>query len=819
MKPRILAPARPGALSFLIVSTAVGGLQAATINFTNTADQNIANIANWSGGTPTFGTVAADRWNINGITTYTAAQGTTTLTGDRGLVVGAVNGTAATTYQLTVSGGTLNFRAATSSFAPLIGAGTNTSYAATSELVLSGGNVNVLNADGTANSEIGLLARGSSTAKGILTINSGSTLSADLVSFGTVGASTGTGIINLNEGGTLKARGIWERNDVANTQINFNGGTLMSNDTNHSEDWIRTDNGGPVVTIGTLGATFDSNGQLGQRINTVMGGAGAVTIKDSAGSGAVVFNANNTYSGSTTIQAGSSLYLGSSSTAGSVGSGSVTNQGTLALNRTDTVTQSAANGLALGLNGGGTLIKTNSGVFIADVANSHTGLTDVATGIFRVTHAGAFGSTNSGTQVRDDGQIQLTGGVTITGESLVLSTDGDAVDGADTSSRYLGGLHSLSGTNTWAGSITIGHAANSRLGAQSGAVLRVTGAITGAAGYDLIIRNANNGVTELSGGGSWANTRVYNGTLRLGAHNGVATNSRLIVGNAGLFGTVDMNGYNQTVASLGDGSTAAADHANERILNRGSADSTLTIDTSESRTYSGSISDGSTNRISIVKQGSGTQILAGTNTYTGPTLVTAGTLTVNGTSSGSAHTVGNGAILAGFGTINAGVDLSGTLAPGLGGTSDRTLAINGNVTTHAGSQLSFRIQGTNTGQFDQLAIGQGSEIDLSGATLALSLEDQNMDVLNPGEDWTTGASIYQIITGTTTGMFANATLMDLSALNLGSSEYVWTDPLSNQVFWLKQGSISLVPIAIPEPGPLVLGGIAALIMPRRRRKH
>ncbi len=803
--------------SLIPVLLALGAteLAAITITFSNTADQNIANTANWTGGAPTFGTSAADRWNINGITSYTAAQGNTTLTGDRGLVLGAANGTASTLYQLTVTGGTLDFRASTTAFAPLIGAGSNTSYAATSELVLSGGSVNVLNADGSAFSEIGILARGTADAKGILTINNGSTLSANLVSFGTVGTSTGTGIINLNAGGVLKARAIWERNDVTNTQVNINGGTLMANDTDHSEDWIRTDNGGPVVTIGALGGTFDSNGQAGQRINTVIGGGGAVTIKDNAGTGAVVFTANNTYAGTTTIQSGARLFLGSSGTSGSVGAGAVINHGALILNRADTITQSTAGGLGLGLSGGGTLLKNNNGAFVADVANSHTGLTDVATGIFRVTNALAFGSTSGSTQVRDDGQIQLTGGVTITGESLTLAADGDAVDGADTSSRYLGGLHSQSGANTWAGPVTLGAAA--RMGAQSDAVLRVTGAITAGAGTDLIIRNANTGVTELSGGGSWTNTRVYNGTLRLGANNGIATDSRLIVGNAGLFGTVDLNGFSQTVASLGDGSTAAADHANERVLNRGSADSILTIDTTETRTYSGTIGDGSTNKISLVKQGSGTQILAGSNTYTGSTTVTAGTLVVNGGSSGSDHTVGPNGTLAGFGTISGDVDLSGTLSPGLGGTDDRTLAIHGNVTTRAGSRRSFRIEGAAAGQFDQLAIGAGGALDLSGAELGLSFEDTGMDVLLPGEDWTTDASIYQIISGPTTGMFANATTADLSAFHLGASEYVWTDPQSSQTFWLQQGSVSLVPIAVPEPGVAGLAALGVLGLLRRRR--
>jgi len=66
----------------------------------------------------------------------------------------------------------------------------------------------------------------------------------------------------------------------------------------------------------------------------------------------------------------------------------------------------------------------------------------------------------------------------------------------------------------------------------------------------------------------------------------------------------------------------------------------------------------------LTKTGTGTLVLAGNNTYSGPTAVTLGTLLVNGTNTGGAVTVAAGATLGGIGRIASTVAVSGTLSPG-----------------------------------------------------------------------------------------------------------------------------------------------------------
>src|SRR5207302_1318346 len=90
---------------------------------------------------------------------------------------------------------------------------------------------------------------------------------------------------------------------------------------------------------------------------------------------------------------------------------------------------------------------------------------------------------------------------------------------------------------------------------------------------------------------------------------------------------------------------------------------------------------GSTSTFGLSKTGGGKLVLAGTNTYSGATTVSAGTLLVNGSlASGSAVTVTNsGTVLGGTGTINGSVSIasSGAILQGGTGSTAQTLTLKG----------------------------------------------------------------------------------------------------------------------------------------------
>ena len=127
--------------------------------------------------------------------------------------------------------------------------------------------------------------------------------------------------------------------------------------------------------------------------------------------------------------------------------------------------------------------------------------------------------------------------------------------------------------------------------------------------------------------------------------------------------TFDLSGANQQIVSLSDSSGSGGTVINSY----GGTTSVLTLTPSGSTRFSGVIGGGS-GAISLVINGTGTQELAGNNTYTGGTVVNNGTLRVTNTTGsgtgGGAVTVGDGtaghtAILTGTGTINGLVTING----------------------------------------------------------------------------------------------------------------------------------------------------------------
>ena len=78
----------------------------------------------------------------------------------------------------------------------------------------------------------------------------------------------------------------------------------------------------------------------------------------------------------------------------------------------------------------------------------------------------------------------------------------------------------------------------------------------------------------------------------------------------------------------------------------------------------GVISNSSSSTVSLVKRGTGTWTLSGSNVFTGPTSVEAGTLVVSGSLPTNSVSISNGATVAGLGRLQGDVALSGILDPG-----------------------------------------------------------------------------------------------------------------------------------------------------------
>ena len=189
---------------------------------------------------------------------------------------------------------------------------------------------------------------------------------SDSVTFS--GLISGTGGVQQNGSGTTVL--------VANNT--YTGGTTINAGT------LQLGNGG---TTGSIIGNIINNGILAfNRIdpvtfNGLISGTGGVQQN---GSGTTVLVANNTYTGGTTINAGT-LHLGNGGTTGSI-VGNVINNGILAFNRSDSVT---FNGLITGTGG---VQHNGSGTTVLVANNSYTGGTIINGGTLQLGDRGTTGS-------------------------------------------------------------------------------------------------------------------------------------------------------------------------------------------------------------------------------------------------------------------------------------------------------------------------------------------------------------------------------------------------------------------------------------------
>jgi autotransporter-associated beta strand protein len=185
--------------------------------------------------------------------------------------------------------------------------GTGGQYAQTAgSLVVGGGGGGTLRVEGGSVSvATNLVLNNSSSGTSAITLSSGSISTPTAAATGGVrfGGTGGSGVFNL-DGGTLTTSKIYENNAAVTSTFNFNGGTLTVGQTNDT-DFMTGLNTAAVKAGGALINTQANNATIAQALTTdaTLGGApdGGLT---KSGSGRLSLTGTNTYTGTTTVNAG-----------------------------------------------------------------------------------------------------------------------------------------------------------------------------------------------------------------------------------------------------------------------------------------------------------------------------------------------------------------------------------------------------------------------------------------------------------------------------------------------------------------------------------
>jgi autotransporter-associated beta strand protein len=427
-------------------------------------------------------------------------------------------------------------------------------------------------------------------------------------------------------------------------------------------------------------------------------------------------------SGTTTIDA--PLVLGAvSAQTFSVGSG-----GTLQING---VVSGTAPGLLLSTGNAGSIIVMNG------ATNTYIGETTIAgPGTVKVSSIGTSGNPgNLGTNAvigigsgTTAGTLNYTG----TGETTDRTVDLSGTTGGatiDTTGASGGLVFSGNFTASGAGGIkTLTLQGNTNNNAINGVVMDSAGGATS------LIKNGS-GTWTLGG----ANTYTGTTTLRNGA---LSVSSLGTIGNPGNLGEGSIIGLgqgNNAVILQYTGAGETTDHIFDlqgttgsvtidtststgplviigNVTASGAGSKTLTLNGGQNDNIQGVISDNSAvNTTSVLKQGNGTWILSGANTYSGGTTIKTGTLSVS--SLGNAGNPGN---LGTNATINIGQGgNNGTLAyTGAGETTDRVINLNGTNgnatidTTNDTGPLIFTSDFTATGAGNKTLTLKGGNNDI-----------------------------------------------------------------------------------------------------------
>ena len=482
---------------------------------------------------------------------------------------------------------------------------------------------------------------------GGIVIDTGATLIFDQPTTVTVGnVISGGGSVIKQDSGTLIISG-------ANT---YTGGTTISGGV------LQIGDGGTSGAI--IGDVLNNSALIFNRSDDIVF-AGAISGSgdlQKIGAGSLTLNGANTYSGGTTINAGTLALSGAGSLAATgalnlAASGAEFDISAASGDRTiGALSGVAGSTIALGANtltfgdstnqvfagsigGSGAVVKQGTGTQTLTGANTYTGGTTIAAGTLALGAGGSLAAT---------GSVDLASGTTFS-----ISAAG---------SQTIGGLAG------GPGSVVLG---SNTLTIDSAAHTTFLGAIVGSGG--LVKQGA--GTQTLAGVNAFTgNVTINAGTLALSGGGRLVSGAALSLAGAGSGFDISTAASSPVLGSFSGvtGSTVTL------------GANTLTFGDATNQVFAGSI--GGTG--GIVKQGTGRQTLSGPSSYSGTTTVSAGELRVDGALTGlGAVTVAAGATLSGTGSIAGAVTVNGTLSAGH---SPGTLTV-GSLTLNSGSTSIFEL--------------------------------------------------------------------------------------------------------------------------------
>jgi len=572
----------------------------ANVTFAGTNSLNMGTGAVTLSGSPTF-SITANTLTIGGL-----VRGTSGLTLNGQGTLALTNASSNYTLGTTINGGTL--QVSTLALGNAISSIGNSSASALN-LSINGGTLQLIS--GVA----------SQTTDRLFTIGTnGATIDASSATAGNIVTWSGSGALALpgsNSNVTLTLTGNSGTTTTFNTfdPIIGNDGTGKTSVVKSgSGEWVlnaaNTYSGGTTIAAGTLGlknlGTTSANSSVGTGAITFAGG----NIDNNSGS-AGTLSTNNAlnFNNSLTFVGTNALNLG-------------TGAGTLGANVTLTTTASTLTiGGAIGDNGSGySLSKAGAGTLVLSAANTYSGNTNVSAGTLLIGNSlslqnsmlnitgGAFSFGTNTTTANNTLSAATLGGLNGTVALALGNTTTPFVLTLNPGAGVTGNYNAVLSDSATVGDLT--SVVISGKGTQEFSGQNTYGGTTTVDSGTLMINNSGTaGTGSAIGKGELL---MSGGNLDVGGAIVLATNNTMALNNSFTF--VGSNSLNMGTGNVSLGSGV--------VINV--AGSTLTI----GGHIGGDLANGSTSN-SLTKAGGGTLVLAGANNFTGATTVKGGTLQLN----------------------------------------------------------------------------------------------------------------------------------------------------------------------------------------------